>query len=290
MPHVLVPPRLGVPVAIVAAGFVLFALPAVALAATANITVPFAAGSPSIGTLDNASLPAISANAGTVSGAVNGGNWTDSTGTASGWHGTLQTTALVGQGPFVQTAGTRAALGSSGSGAYNGTSGSAIITVRVNGTPTMVHTPFAWTSQEHGTRTSGTVAASACSNGIACAVSRGVTITFAIGTRYPAGAEYSARVGALPANSMTIATASALAITPQGGTAGGSNLPAYQSNGSVVSAGGSAVPFVAAGRNQGMGTFSLAIGVTLTWDPQDAWTGAGPGYVGIAQYAISTGP
>lgn len=271
-------------------GLVLFAVPTVALAATGTITVPFTAGSGSVGTLANTSLPSTSASGGTVSGAVNSGNWTDGTGTASGWHGALQTAALVDQGPFAQTAGTTATLGSTDSGAYTGTSGNAMITVRVNGTPTVLHTAFAWTDRERGTTTSSTAAVPACSNGTACAISSGVTITFAAGTKYPIGAVYSAKVGALPAHSMTIATASASAITPQGSTAGGSNLPAYQSNASVVTAGGAAVPFVAAGRNQGMGTFSLAVGVTVTWDPNDAWNGAGAEYLGTAQYAISTGP
>jgi hypothetical protein len=270
-------------------GLVVFAVPAVALAATSSITVPFTSGSPSISTLANTTLPSSNVSAGTVSGAINPGTWTDTTGTASGWHGTLQTAALVDQGPFVQTAGTTAALAGTGSGAYSGTTASAMISVTVKGTYAGLETGFAWTDRERDKTTSGTVPAHACRNGTACAISHGVTITFAAGTSYPIGAAYRAQVGALPANSMTIATASASAITPQGGTPGGSNLPSYQSNGSVV-IGGGAVPFVAAGKNQGMGTFSLAVGVTVSWDPKDSWNGGRPEYVGTAQYAISTGP
>lgn len=272
---------------VLAGGLALASAPAVVRAAPGTNTVPLTAGSLSIGTLANTTLPSTIVSAGTVSGAINSGNWTDGTGTGAGWHGTLQTAALVDQGAFSQTAGTTTALGSTASGAYTGTVGNAVVIVTVTGVPTAAATPVTWSDRETATATTGSAT---CTNGTACAIASGVTITFAAATTYPVGAAYTAKVGALPASGMTIATASATAILAQGTTLGGANLPTYQSNASVVTAGGAAVPFVTAAVNAGMGTFSVAPGVTITWDPNNTWGGASVSYVGVAQYAIVTGP
>jgi hypothetical protein len=268
-------------------GLALIAVPTVAQAASATNTLPLLAGSLSIGALSPTTLPSTSVSAGTVSGAIDQGNWTDGTGTGLGWHGTLQTAALVYQGAFTQTAGTTTAITNAASGAYTGTVGNAIITVTVSTATSSGVTQVTWSDREAATTTGGPTP---CTNGSACTISNGVTITFTSATVYPVGAAYTAEVGALPASGMTIATASATGPTPQTTTLGGSNLPTFEGNGSVVTAGGSAVPFVHATALEGIGTFQLAAGVTITWDANNTWGGASVTYVGVAQYAISSGP
>ena len=265
-----------------------------AAAATATNTLTLTPGSLSIGSLANTTLPSASVGAGTLSGAVDSGNWSDSTGSGAGWHGTIQATTFQAEGPWAQTAGTATALGSTASGSYTGSVANALITVTVSAGGTLLNTPFAWTDQEGSSTTSGSVVV--CANGTACAVSNGVTVTFAAATTHPSGATYQAKVGTLPATALTLATASASGPTAVGTTIGGANLPAWENNGSTVSGAGvatygSAVPFVTAGAGIGMGTFTLAPGVTVTWDANNTWDAtAAANWVASAQYQISSGP
>jgi hypothetical protein len=241
-------------------------------------------------------LPATVLSAGTVSGAVNGATWNDLTGSGAGWNGTVAISTLLVQGPWSQTAGTALALGSTASGSYTGSAGAASIVVTVNGTPTATNTPFTWTDRE-GATTSGPTSVPTCVNGTACAVNNGVTITFATATPYIAGDAYTAHVGIGSTTAMSLATGSATAITNQGTTLGGSNLPTYTGNLSTVTAGGvgiegTAVKFVTAAANAGAGSFTVTPGVTFTWDPNNTWSSstAGANYTATAQYTIATGP
>ncbi|MHB8717978.1 MAG: hypothetical protein ACYDAC_03675 [Candidatus Dormibacteria bacterium] len=280
--------RFRIPLA--AALLAVVALPLSVRAATS--TVSLSAGSLSIGTLANTTLTSTPVSTGTVSGSVNLGNWSDTTGTGLGWHGTIALTnsPFVDQGAWAQTAGTTLALGSTASGAYTGSVANALVTVTVTsstGTATTVN----WSDREGATNTSGT--ALACTNGSACAIASGVTITFATGVTYLSTDVYTAKVGAMPVTATTLDTNAAPAPVPQGTTVGGSNLPTYENGGPTgaatvnASSSGTAQPFVTAALNSGMGSFALAPGITVTWDPNNTWDA---GYTATAQYAIVSGP
>src|SRR5487761_1718241 len=248
-------------------------LPLTAMSASAaTSTVSLSAGSLSIGTLSNTTLASTPVTTGTVSGAVNSGNWADTTGTGLGWHGTIALTGspFVDQGAWAPTGGGAPVLTTTTSGAYTGTVGNALLTVTVSSGATSLNTPFNWSDREGGT-TTGSV--TTCANGSACTVASGVTITFASGVTYAASYVYTAKVGAMPVTATVIATASATAVAPVGTTVGGTNLPTYEANTSVVSAAsaGTAVAFVTAALNSGMGTFTVAPGITVTWDPNNTW-------------------
>jgi hypothetical protein len=263
------------------------AVPAHADAQTATNQLNLLGGSLSIGSLAATTLPSAALSAGTVSGAVDSGNWSDTTGSGAGWNGTVSTTQFVLQGPW-QAGGGGSALTNTGSGAYSGSAGAALVVVTVSAGGTATNTPFTWTDNEGSSQTSGTV--STCTNATACAVSNGVTITFNAATTYTSGWTYTAHVGAQSASAMSLTTASATGPTAVGSTAGGSNLPTFLNNGSTVTA--SAVKFVHATAGTGMGTFTLAAGVTVTWDPNNTWSSsvAGANYTATATYTISSGP
>jgi hypothetical protein len=261
---------------------------------TSSSSDQFTYGFLSIGSLSNTSLPAVALNAGSTSGPVDSGIWGDTTASGAGWHGLISTSTFQAEGPWAQTAGVVTALGSTASGSYSGGVANALITVTVNSGGSGANTPFAWSDREGATTSSNTV--STCGNGGACAVSNGVTINFASGTSYPSGAVYVARVGTLPAGAMILHVASAATITPQSGTLGGANLPTYESDGNTVSGGGvgvqgASVAFVSAATNQGEGSFTLAPGVTVTWDPNLTWNStAAAAFTAVAQYTIVSGP
>ncbi|MHB8717979.1 MAG: hypothetical protein ACYDAC_03680 [Candidatus Dormibacteria bacterium] len=255
-------------------------------AAAASSTVQLSAGALTVGTLADTTLPTTSVSAGSVSGPINGGTWSDTTGQGAGWHGTIAlSTPFVDQAPWTQTSGTNTALASTASGAYSGTVGNALITVTVASLSTGTTTNVSWSDLEGGTTTKGSAA---CSNGQACAIASGITITFLAVTAYPVGAVYQARVGTFSSTALALDSGAGAAPAPTGTTVGGSNLPRFVNGGAVVAAGGAAQPFVSAALNSGMGTFSLACGVTVTWDPNGTWSGVS--YIATAQYAIVAGP
>lgn len=267
-------------------------IPSEALAATsgtATASLPMLGGSLSIGTLTGGTLPNATPAGGADSGSLSSATWSDTTGLGAGWNGTLSlATALTYDGPWTPS-GSAPALTATSSGAYSGTAGNALLTVTVTaGTPTV--TTVSWSDREAaGTTTTGL--ALACTNGSPCTISNGVTITFNAATLYTTGEVYTAHDGALPSTAVALSSANAIGPTATGTTVGGSNLPTLQNSGSTVPGNGTAVKFVSAAAQAGMGTFTIAPGVTVSgWDPNNIWGGTGVVYSAQAQYTISTGP
>lgn len=263
-------------------------VPALASASTSGTaSLPLTGGTLSINSLAaSATLPATNVSAGTVSGALNSGTWADTTGSGNGWNGTIQLAApFLYQGTWTQTSGAATALSSSASGTYTGQVANALITVTVTAS-TVAATTVSWTDRE-ATTSNGTN--TVCNAVTTCAIASGITISFAAAV-YPTGATYQVEAGTLPTTSMTLSTPSATGPTATGTTLGGANLPVFENTGTTVPAGGSAVSFVHATTQTGMGSFSLAPGVTITWDPNNTWGGSGVTYSTTAQYAIVAGP
>lgn len=257
---------------------------------SATNTLTISAGTLSILTMNNATLGPVALSAGTVSGGLNAGQWSDLTGSGAGWHGSIAVSSFQNQGAWTPV-GAAPALTLTTSGNYNPAANvaDALITVTVSAGGTATNTPFAWTDREGGTTTNGTVAT--CTNGSACAVSNGVTITFNAATTYSNGTQYTARVGLLPTSALSTHQANG-SISASGTTQGGSNLPAFLADAAVASATGagnfgSAVNFVSAAANTGEGLFNVTPGGTVTWDPNLTWSGS---WVATAQYTITSGP
>jgi hypothetical protein len=273
----------------------LFCIPQGAVAATtqtATNTLPLLPGSLSIGALTNTTLTSTSVTTGSLVGAaIDSGTWSDNTGSGAGWHGTISTSTFQYEGTWSQTAGTATALGGSPvgfSGSYTGAVADALLTVTVSAGGTVLNTPFTWTDREGASTPSGTQAT--CTNNTACAVSNGVTITFAAATSYPANAVYAVKVGTFPTTALTLAAGGT--STNNAGTSAGANIPVFENNASTVTAGGvgtqgSAVAFLTAPVNDGVGSFTIAPGVTITWDGTNTWAAS---FVATAQYTIVSGP
>jgi hypothetical protein len=73
-------------------------------------------------------------------------------------------------------------------------------------------------------------------------------------------------------------------------------LPGYEGDGAPITGGGvglqgASVAFVTAGLNVGRGSFTLAPGVTITWDPYNTWNSSvAANFTATAQYTIVSGP
>lgn len=277
----------------VLAALVAVAVPLGAWAATnSTATLALGLGSLSISGMSAYSTASTAVSAGSLATPLNSATWSDTTGVGLGWNGTIAVTQFVDQGAWSQTAGTTTALSSTASGAYNGSAGAGVITVTVTqAVDTIVATTLSisYSDTENGVTTSGSATAT---KGSATTLVHGLTITFASGTAYPQNAAYQSKYGILPTTALALNTAQA-SVTASGSTAGGLNLPAFVNNGSTVTAGGpstysaSPVKFISAGLLQGVGSFTVAGGATITWDPNNTWQA---NYTAGMQYNIVSGP
>lgn len=271
---------------IAAAAFV----PIQALATSGTTGLPVLGGSLTVGSPGSGTLPAATLGGPAVSGAINSATWSDTTGSGLGWNGTLAlATALVYQGPWTPV-GAAPALTSTVSGAYNGTVGNALVTVTVT-TGTLLLTTVSWSDREASGTPTNSSTPLGCTNGSPCTVASGVTITFDAATSYAAGAVYTVHVGAMGVNAMVLTKSAASGPTATGTTLSGTNLPTLVNDTSVVPGNNTPVKFVSALLNSGMGTFTIAPGVTVSgWDPNNTWAGASVTFSATAQYAMNVGP
>jgi hypothetical protein len=115
-----------------------------------------------------------------------------------------------------------------------------------------------------------------------------VTITFAVGTTYSAGDQFTIHVGNLPASALQLG--SGTSVTPTGTTA--ATAPVFTNSASTVTGGtatsvGSGVKFVTAALNTGMGSFTVTPSGTVNFDGNLDWAGT---YTAQVSYSIVTGP
>lgn len=277
----------------VAAALVATALPIGARAATnSTVTLSLLGGSLSISGMSAYTTTSTSLSTGTLATALNAATWSDLTGLGAGWNGTLAVTQFIDQGAWSQTSGTATALSTTSSGAYTGSAGAGSITVTVTqalDTTLATTLSISYTDVENGTTTNGTATAT---KGSATTLTHGLTVTFASGTAYPQNAAYQAKFGILPTTALALNTAQA-SVSASGTTVGGTNLPSFVNNSSTVTAGGpstySAAPvkFISAAATTGVGSFTVAGGGTITWDPNNVWQAS---YTAGAQYTIASGP
>ena len=280
-------------VAAVVAALVATALPIGARAATSTVTLALGSGGGlSISSMSAFTTATTSSAAGTLATPLNTATWADTTGSGSGWNGTLAVTQFIDQGAWAQTAGTTTALNTTSSGAYTGTAGVGYINVTVTqagDTTSATSLAISYSDTENGATTTGTATAT---KGSATTLVHGLTITFATSTAYPQNAVYQSKYGILPTTALALNILQA-SVSPQGSTLGAANDPLFVNNGSTVTAGGpstysaSPVKFISALVLTGVGSFTVAGGATITWDPNNVWQA---NYTAGAQYTIASGP
>lgn len=251
-----------------------------ATTATSTDTLTLTAGSLSVTAYSAGSATA--ALSGTSPAAANlaVADWSDTTGSGAGWDGTMAVSLFNDTGTWTTTGGSHS-LASTSSGVYTGTATQGYYLVTVTGdTGTSVNANVTGTES---TTISGGVHGSAVAVG-----THGVTITFATGTTYTSGDQFTIHVGNLPASALVLGAGSS--ITANGSTTAAA--PAFTNSGSTVTGGtatsvGSGVKFVSAALNTGMGSFHVSPNGTIAFDPNLDWAGS---YVAQVSYSIVTGP
>ena len=210
----------------------------------------------------------------------------DTAGSNVGWNGTLAVQQFHITGTNAWVPGASHVLANNNSGQYTGATQAAPYTVTVTAASAGAATTVAisWSGDEVG---SGT----ATKNTPFVMGVRGMTIDFLTGQLYATTDVYTARVGNLATSALALAQSTTVITLVSG--AGGSNLPTATGGTSTVTSGSTStysatpVKFVTAANTNGVGTFTVTPGVTLTWDPNNTW--ALP-YTASAQYTIVSGP
>jgi hypothetical protein len=209
---------------------------------------------------------------------INAADWSDTTGTTTGWNGTLAVYQFVHTGAWAAV-GASHALSSTAAGAYTGTTHDATYTVSVtsDGGTTVV---LSWAGAETG---SGTA-----TKGSAFTVgTKGLTITFASGTTYANTDKYISRNDVLATSALVMAGAG----TCVAGT-GAVNAPTWTNTAATITGGtptslGTATKFLTSATNTGTGAWTCTPKATLSIDPN---TGLAGNYTATAQYTIVSGP
>jgi hypothetical protein len=210
--------------------------------------------------------------------------WADTTGSGAGWQGSVAATDLVYTGTWTAASGS-AALTTDTSAPFTGVSDGVTYTVTVTGSSSFTYTSTdANDASGSGTYTAGTAAAVG---------TKGLTITLPSGI---SSGTYTIQAGTQNANAIVLADGSSnTAATIAAVTGTTSPAPTFVSanNGSTIAGGGtsstsygSAVTFLSAAADNGMGQYTVAPGATITSDLNSF----AANYVGNIQYTIASGP
>ncbi|MDB5064415.1 MAG: hypothetical protein JWM18_849 [Chloroflexi bacterium] len=245
-------------------------------------------GALSVGVLTPGSASA-TVGGGPATGALASGTFADSTGTGTGWNGTIAMSLFHYQGLWVQTVGAATALGSTTSATYTAVgSGYYTVTVTSYAAPTL-NLSYAGIESGTGTATLGG------GNTTSTIGTKGVTVVWGpSSTTYAANMAYTIKVGNLASTALTLADAGAPAtIAATGGTtspnAAFTNTTANITEGSgadPTQTVGAATKFVAAAVNQGMGSYTVSPQASVAFDPS-VWAQT---YVAQVTYTIVSGP
>jgi hypothetical protein len=252
-----------------------------ATTATSTDTLTLTAGSLAVAAVSAGSATAALGSVSPAAANLAVANWSDTTGSGAGWNGTMAVSLFNDTGAWTTTGGTHG-LGVTGSGTYTGsaTQGYYVVTVTSDAGGTSVNATV--TGTESASISGG-------AHGSALAVgTKGVTITFAVGTTYSPGDQFTIHVGNLPASALVLGAGST--ITANGTTA--ATAPAFTNSGATVTGGtatsvGSGVKFVTAALNTGMGSFQVSPNGTIAFDGNLDWAGS---YTAQVSYSIVTGP
>jgi hypothetical protein len=208
---------------------------------------------------------------------LNAADWSDTTGTTTGWNGTLAVDQFSHTGTWV--AGASHALSTTAAGAYTGTTHDATYTVTVTSDGgTTVVLSYVGAESGSGTATKG----SAFTVG-----TKGLTITFASGTTYTSTDKYISRNDVLATSALVMA-----GIGTCSTTTGAVNAPTWTNTAATITGGtpttfGAAVKLLTDATNTGTGAWTCTPKAKLTIDPN---TGLAGGYTATAQYTVVSGP
>jgi YVTN family beta-propeller protein len=219
---------------------------------------------------------------GTGSGALPSAEWGDLTGSGDGWQGSIAASDFIYTGNWAPV-GSAPALSSDTSAGYTGTADGDTYTVTVSSVSGST-IDFSYSSTNGASGTGTATAGTAADVG-----SNGLTITFSTSATYTAGDAYQIEVGAQNPSALVLDdTSSSATITPYDNAT--STSPAYVNATATVKGGGStygtAVPFLSAAQDTGMGEYTVSPQAKVTTD-LNSWAA---NYTSNVQYTISSGP
>jgi YVTN family beta-propeller protein len=219
---------------------------------------------------------------GTGSGALPSAEWGDLTGTGDGWQGSIAASNFIYTGNW-SPVGSAPALSSDTSAGYTGTADGDTYTVTITSVSGST-VDFSYSSTNGASGTGTATAGTAADVG-----TNGLTITFSTSATYATGDAYQIEVGAQNPDALVLDDASSSAtIAPYDGTT--STPPTYVNSTATVKGGGStygtAVPFLSAAQNTGMGEYTASPQAKVTTD-LNSWAAT---YTSNVQYTISSGP
>lgn len=218
----------------------------------------------------------------TVGGSLPSAVWADNTGSGAGWKGTVQVSTLNYTGAWTPN-GTPTGTLSTGAGTYKGTGDGVYYTVKVTSVSGSSSVTFSWSSTDPTDSTGGT-GVTATVGSPANVGTQGVQITFA--TLPAVNDSWTVDVGNQNASALSVTGAT---IAPLTGVT--SPSPTFVAPNTVIPAGGvgsfgTAVKFLDAQVNQGMGSYTVIPSVNLSLDA-NSWQGT---YTADVQYTIASGP
>jgi hypothetical protein len=212
-------------------------------------------------------------------GNLPGANWEDSTGSGSGWTGTIQLSNFTYVGNWTAS-GSSPALASATAGVWNDSVDGVSYTVNVT-SQSGNSISFSYSSNDpHDPSGTGTATA-----GVAAPVGLyGVTITFAPSVTYANGS-YTTQVGAQNQQALNILSGLAVSpvVTPYTG------LPAQENSGVIVPTSttyGPAISFTHALLNEGLGAYRIVPQASFAID-SNSWAAT---YQASVMYSIVAGP
>jgi YVTN family beta-propeller protein len=219
---------------------------------------------------------------GTGSGALPSAEWGDLTGSGDGWQGSIAASNFIYTGNW-SPVGSAPALSSDTSAGYTGTADGDTYTVTITSVSGST-IDFSYSSTNGASGTGTATAGTAADVG-----TNGLTITFSTSATYATGDAYQIEVGSQNPSAMTLNDSSSSAtITPYDGAT--STPPAYVNAAATVKGGGStygtAVPFLSAAQDTGMGEYTISPQAKVTTD-LNSWAA---NYTSNVQYTISSGP
>ncbi len=219
---------------------------------------------------------------GTGFGALPSAEWGDLTGSGDGWQGSIAASNFIYTGNW-SPVGSAPALSSDTSAGYTGTADGDTYTVTITSVSGST-IDFSYSSINGASGTGTATAGTAADVG-----ANGLTITFSTSATYAAGDAYQIEVGTQNPSALVLNDASSSAtITPYDNAA--STPPAYVNATATVKGGGStygtAVPFLSAAQDTGMGEYTVSPQAKVTTD-LNSWAA---NYTSNVQYTISSGP
>jgi hypothetical protein len=208
--------------------------------------------------------------------------WQDSTGTGNGWQGSIAVSNVIYTGHWFPKSGAPA-LSVNSSAVYSGKNDGDTYTFKVlSSSGSTIDYSYSSTGGAAGTGTATTGTPAAIG-------SNGLTITCPTGNTYSAGEEYQIHVGSQNQNSLVLEdSSSGASIVPYAGST--SPSPVFVNPTAALTGDGAnygtAVPFVSAAVDTGMGAYTITPEMGINTDV-NSWAQQ---YTANIEYTVASGP